>query len=104
MLCRPTSRWNRTTSAIARASTSRSGPAPSSLRTKKRWRASSSSLGRRKLPTWSARNGGVLRVVIGRLLVGLGVGATARRLLAGGAAPDQPGAGQLVERALAQQR
>src|SRR5471032_2155925 len=63
MPCRPQSSCILTTSRIAPSSTWRSAAAsisPFFLRA----RASSSSLGRRKLPTWSARKGGVVRWVI----------------------------------------
>ena len=64
MLCRPTSCWNLTISAMALSSTLRSCAAVISPRAFCS-RASSRNFGRRKLPTWSARNGGVVRAVIG---------------------------------------
>src|SRR3954462_7687572 len=53
----PASRWSATTSRMAASSTSRR-PGSSSSRAWCRARASRSSGGRSRLPTWSARNGG----------------------------------------------
>ena len=58
--CRPTSSWSFTTSRIASSSMARSSSAVI-LSLAKSSRACSSSGGRRRLPTWSARYGGVLR-------------------------------------------
>src|SRR5947207_9046969 len=63
MPCSPIASCMRTISAIARSSTVRS----SALEISRFWdrsRAASSSGGRRKLPTWSARNGGWVRKLI----------------------------------------
>src|SRR4051794_1235816 len=62
---RPTSSCIRTSSAMASSSTARnsSGPRRPAANSS---RASSSFRGRRRLPTWSARNGGCTRLAIGR--------------------------------------
>src|SRR5437762_5045336 len=61
--CNPTSSWNFTMPRIASSSTRRSS-SRESLPAACLSRASRSSLGRRKLPTWSARNGGLSRALI----------------------------------------
>src|SRR5215472_8951770 len=66
--CRPASSCMRTTSRIARSSNARSSCfeiSPFLCRS----RAASSSGGLRKLPTWSARNGGLLRTLMAFLLI-----------------------------------
>src|SRR3954449_2647709 len=64
---RPISSWRRTTSRIASSSIARRS-SPEMRPAARSSRAVSTSGGRRRLPTWSARKGGLVRTDIGRSL------------------------------------